>query len=189
MSMRELFKERLEKKFGIKLTPETEWEVFDKELVIRLGDSLIRIDDPQIVREAKAAVGEEGSHFLEEEMVTRMYAILSAYPRIQIPFSEFKKSYERMSKEEIMKELTRLEKEYIESKNITLEKFGNDMLIFLQVYSLKKGSSIPAGLSYKELPYTTQELAEIIARVSEKKRFSLGEELGIYEETYSDDWL
>lgn len=175
------------KKRGIELTPETKFDVIGNELVIFGGDQIVKINDPKIVVAAKRVIDEEIFKKLDSLDLDRdtmreiIYALKVVYERDNRSFSEFCKNYTGKTDNKLKYDLTTLVKTYIKRRNLTPNEFGDEMLIGLMTRFIHNISSIPTELSYDRIPCTIQNLCDIIAKTSEKRKLSLEKLLGLYQ--------
>jgi len=174
MSIREHFHELLLKKYSISPDEIESYEIKKGVLYLRTkSKKIVKIKDLETIKAAEARTNETIllEIFEKEKLLKRIYAIKKVYEDFDEHYNEFEKNYELKNEIEILEELKELEEKYI--KNKKPEKFGEDIIVRIQLELFKRGHNVISGLSYFNLPYLTQQLAEMLADISEEKRVRL----------------
>jgi len=174
MLTEKLFYEHLEKKYKIEPSDVSSFEVEKSSVVIYMKDGkVVRIHDEELKAYANALIDESIFEDLigKDGLIIRLYAIKFTYEGLRIPFSEFKNVYQNKGIDELKSEILKYEQEYIRDYGDFVEHMCTSLLS--DTIKRKKSKSIPVGIRCDELPYTSQEMAKIIAETSEKDRISL----------------
>ena len=168
MSFRDLFKEKLEKKYHIPGEDVESWKIEGKTVVVTLSSGVIlKIkEDVELLRYAQGTLDELFREFEKEELIKRIYALESVFGGIdeQQTYEEFRNELRGLDREELVRRLREDERKYIEKHGISYRDLGDFMLTRLFVKCAERGivDGIPTGVAYNTIPHTTQEMAEWI---------------------------
>ncbi|MDI6806476.1 MAG: hypothetical protein QMD14_01515 [Candidatus Aenigmarchaeota archaeon] len=168
MATRKAFYEELER-YGIDISDISRIKIEKgSSVLIYVNEKRVRIKEPYIVKLAKLATLNIplDSELTREQLLKRLYGIITVFKGESMRFSEFKRQKAKLSTEEIGKRLEELEKKYSVAEQTKIYRGGLEIRIYKKLVE-------NFGLSFrdfeeeiiKESCPTTENLLNVLAEL------------------------
>ena len=167
----------LKKDYNISYNSIKDIEINDNEMVVKTPHGDVYIYDSDLIMKVKASRDREflEKYYPKDELLKELFSLGFKYENIRIPFSYFKKIYERYPKVELIDDFEKIETKYIIKRSVTPEDVTRELWEGLLEYVIKnnKTDHTIGGTEKTKIPYNMKEVIDLIAKSTDTDKVDI----------------